>query len=217
MDADLPGPDMALVESAIREKADRIPVNPESGLFDPYPQRMADGLIEVCANTTGTQPTAPTQFTVHADLEALTSDPRNSGVTEIQGGPVIANETARRLSCDALVECTVYDHARILGIGRRSRLIPAWLRRQLWFRDGDADSLGAGPGGSCMRITFNIGLMGDPPTWRIWSFSADITTDSFMSTSGPSKWIRTAGTPTENPMGRSTRRPSQGSIPDSEK
>lgn len=67
-----------------------------------------------------------------------------------------------------------------------------------------------------MPITFNIGPMGDPPTWRIWSFSADITTDSFMSTSGPSKWIRTADTPTESPMGRSTHHPSKGSIPDSE-
>ena len=52
LDADLPGPDLALVESAIREKADEIPVNPESGLFDPYPQRMADGLVEL-ATTTG--------------------------------------------------------------------------------------------------------------------------------------------------------------------
>jgi len=39
--ADLPGPDLALVESELRARADRIPPNPESGLFDPYPQRMA--------------------------------------------------------------------------------------------------------------------------------------------------------------------------------
>ena len=50
MDEDLPGPDMALVVSAIREKAYRIPVNPESGLSDPYPQRMADGLIELASS-----------------------------------------------------------------------------------------------------------------------------------------------------------------------
>ena len=47
--ADLPGAEMALVESAIRERADEIPANPESGIFDPYPQRMADGLVELCA------------------------------------------------------------------------------------------------------------------------------------------------------------------------
>lgn len=37
---------------------------------------------------------------------------------------------------DAVAECVVTDHRRVLGIGHRSRLIPAWLRRQLWFRDG---------------------------------------------------------------------------------
>ncbi len=136
LNADLPGIEMSLVESAIREKADRMPINPESGIFDPYPQRMADGLIELATTSGDESSSGPTQITIHADLEALVSDPETTGVAEIQGGPVIANETARRLSCDSIVECTVYDHAKTLGIGRRSRLIPAWLRRQLWFRDG---------------------------------------------------------------------------------
>jgi hypothetical protein len=136
LNADLPGAEMSLVETAIREKADRIPPNPESGIFDPYPQRMADGLVELCSTTGDEKGSAPTQITVHADLEALTSDPETTGVAEMEGGPVIANETARRLSCDPIVECVVYDHTKVLGIGRRSRLIPAWLRHQLWHRDG---------------------------------------------------------------------------------
>ena len=136
INADLPGADMALVESEIRARADRMPPNPESGMFDPYPARMADGLVVLCSTTGDQGSSAPTQVVVHADLEALTSDPETTGVAEIQGGPVIANETARRLSCDPIVECTVYDHAKTLGIGRRSRLIPPWLRRQLWHRDG---------------------------------------------------------------------------------
>ena len=136
INAELPGEDMALVESEIRARADRMPPNPESGMFDPYPARMADGLVELCSTTSHEGSSAPTQVVVHADLEALTSDPETTGVAEIQGGPMIANETARRLSCDPIVECTVYDHAKALGIGRRSRLIPAWLRRQLWHRDG---------------------------------------------------------------------------------
>jgi hypothetical protein len=136
MITELPGAEMSLVESEIRARADRIPPNPESGMFDPYPQRMADGLVELATTTGDESSSGSTQLTVHADLEALTSDPETTGVAEIQGGPVIANETARRLSCDPIVECTVYDHAKVLGIGRRSRLIPAWLRRQLWYRDG---------------------------------------------------------------------------------
>lgn len=37
MDVDLPGAELHLVESAIRARADRIPENPESRMFDPYP------------------------------------------------------------------------------------------------------------------------------------------------------------------------------------
>ncbi|HJQ91530.1 MAG TPA: DUF222 domain-containing protein, partial [Acidimicrobiia bacterium] len=136
LNADLPGMEMSLVESAIRERADRIPPNPESGLFDPYPQRMADGLVKLCSTTGDENDSAPTEIVVHADLDALTSDPETTGVAEIEGGPVLANETARRLSCDPILQCAVYDHRKVLGIGRRSRLIPAWLRHQLWHRDG---------------------------------------------------------------------------------
>ncbi|HJQ90525.1 MAG TPA: HNH endonuclease signature motif containing protein [Acidimicrobiia bacterium] len=32
----------------------------------------------------------------------------------------------------------------MLGIGRRSRLVPAWLRRQLWHRDGGCQFPGCG-------------------------------------------------------------------------
>ncbi|HYJ23773.1 MAG TPA: DUF222 domain-containing protein [Acidimicrobiia bacterium] len=143
MNADLPGVEMSLVESAIRERADRMPPNPDSGIFDPYPQRMADGLVELSTTTGDEHASGPTQIVVHADLDALIES-SETGVAEVQGGPVIANETARRLSCDPLVECAVYDHTKVLGIGRRSRLIPAWLRHQLWHRDGGCQFPGCG-------------------------------------------------------------------------
>ena len=133
--AHLPGSDLHIVESAIRARADRVPPNPETSMFDPYPARMADGLVEL-ATTSGDGSSGPVPVTVHADLEALTETSVTGGVAEFEAGPVIANETARRLACDALVECTVYDHARTLGVGRRTRLIPGWLRRLLWHRDG---------------------------------------------------------------------------------
>jgi hypothetical protein len=135
MKVDLPGAEMCLVEEKIRERADRIPVNPGSGMFDPYPQRMADGLVQLATTSGDESSTVPTQVTVFADLDALTAATETTGVAELQAGPVIANETARRLTCDAMVECVITDHARTLGIGRRSRIVPAWLRRQLWFRD----------------------------------------------------------------------------------
>jgi len=123
------------VESAIRARADRFGPNPETGMFDPYPVRLADGLVELCA-TSGDESSPSVQVTVHADLEALTSTTETTGVAELQAGPVIANATARRLSCDAIIETAVYDDCRVLGVGRLTRTIPGWLRRQLWHRDG---------------------------------------------------------------------------------
>jgi hypothetical protein len=141
--ARLPGAELHLVESAIRARADEIPPNPETGLFDPYPVRLADGLVEVCA-TTGDESSPSVQVTVHADLEALTTNTETIGVSELQAGPVIANETARRLGCDAIVETAVYDDCGVLGVGRRTRTIPGWLRRQLWHRDGGCRFPGCG-------------------------------------------------------------------------
>jgi len=139
----LPGAEGHLLESAIRERADAMPPNPETGLFDPYPARLADGLVELAA-TSGDASPGPVQITVHADLDALTENTETTGVAELEAGPVIANETARRLACDSIVECAVYDHARTLGVGRRTRLIPGWLRRQLWHRDGGCRFPGCG-------------------------------------------------------------------------
>jgi hypothetical protein len=144
----LPAGEGRLLYSAVKERADRMPVNPESGRFDPYPARMADGLVELAATVTGTsgEESGPlAQLVVHADLEALTVDTQTVGVAEIEAGGVLASETARRLACDSIVERAVYDDGRrLLGIGRRSRIIPRWLRRQLWHRDGGCRFPGCG-------------------------------------------------------------------------
>ena len=134
MTAELPNAELEIVESAIRERADRMPVNPETGAFDPYPQRMADGLVELCA-TTGDEMSAPPQITVTADLEALTTETK--GVVELSSGNLIPNETARRLCCDAVVETIISDGSRIIGVGRNSRTVPGWLRRLVYHRDNN--------------------------------------------------------------------------------
>lgn len=95
-DGTLPGAEGKLLETAVRERADRIPVNPETGMFDPYPCRLADGLVELSATSGGGNHAVPAQVTVFADLEALTEDTSTFGVAELMASPPIANETARR-------------------------------------------------------------------------------------------------------------------------
>ncbi len=132
--AHLPNVDLEIVETAIRDKADKIPVNPETGVFDAYSQRMADGLVEVCATTGDQTITTPAQVTVHADLDALVRE--DGGVTELGSGALIPNETARRLSCDCVVESVVTDGSVVIGVGRNRRTVPGWLRRLVIHRDG---------------------------------------------------------------------------------
>ncbi len=129
----LPGPEGKVFQEAVEGAADQIPENPETGTFDPYPQRLADGLVHMVGTTSTGPATAPTPVTVFADLDALTTDVR--GVAELGGGVLIPNETARMLCCDAVVETVISNENVTVGIGRRNRAIPAWLRRLVVYRD----------------------------------------------------------------------------------
>ena len=74
------------------------------------------------------------QIVVHVDSETLKDS--TPGRCEIDGGPSIAAETARRLSCDASRVTIVEDEAgQPLNVGRKTRSIPPSLRRALQSRD----------------------------------------------------------------------------------
>ena len=56
---------------------------------------------------------------------------------ELDGGPGIPAETARRISCDASCVRIVRDAlSQVVDVGRKTRVIPRWMRRQLHARDG---------------------------------------------------------------------------------
>ncbi len=74
------------------------------------------------------------QIVVHVDVEALRED--GAGRCELEDGPSLAAETARRLSCDASI-VTMVENAQgePLSVGRKTRSIPPALRRALKTRD----------------------------------------------------------------------------------
>ncbi len=192
----LPGVEGKILEDAVRSRADRIPPNPETGSLDDYPTRLADGLVELAATTTSDESGRSTPMvllTVNADLEVLT-ETIGGGVAELEAGPVISNQTARLLACDAIVETAVYDDCRILGVGRKTRSVPGWLRRQLWVRDGGCRFPGCGRVGWVHAHHKQHGPTGDPPTCAISSCCADTTTGSSTNTTGGSKTTH-GGTP----------------------
>jgi hypothetical protein len=141
MAGELTGMDAQLVEDRLVEGAKKTPKNPETETYDDWNKRMADALVEVCATEGGNAPVPV--LTVHADLAALT-EPEGDGVSELGMGPVVANETAPMLACDADVEIALSQDHRVVGVGRKQRKVPGWLRRQVEARDHHCQFPGCG-------------------------------------------------------------------------
>jgi hypothetical protein len=74
------------------------------------------------------------QIVIHVDGETLKHD--HAGRCELEHGPSIAGETARRLACDAsLISIVENEKGEPLNVGRRTRTIPPAIRRALNSRD----------------------------------------------------------------------------------
>ncbi len=110
-----------------------------SGRIIPYSARRADALARIAesflAHDVLESPGADRQqIVVHVAAETLRH--RRAGCCEIEHGPSIPADTARRFSCDASVVTLMEDEdGEPLNVGRKTRLISAPLRRLLTARD----------------------------------------------------------------------------------
>ena len=73
------------------------------------------------------------QVVVHVDSPALEED--GDGGAELDDGPAVATETARRLSCDSSVVRIDESDGSPLDVGRRTRAVPPAIQRALQRRD----------------------------------------------------------------------------------
>ena len=73
------------------------------------------------------------RLVVHVDAAALCADDR--GRSELEDGPLISPETARRLGCDADVMAQIERDGLPVSVGRSRRSVPPALRRLLEARD----------------------------------------------------------------------------------
>ena len=150
LEGSLPADHGSLVAKALDRMADRVPdIVEDTGEPGPLESResletrRADALVAMASSTIADDhdPDRAT-VVVHAELAALVAD--HVGC-EIEGGPVIHPETARRLSCDARLQVVLNDAAgNAVGVGRMSRTAPAWLLRQLRYRDRGCSFPGCG-------------------------------------------------------------------------
>ena len=78
------------------------------------------------------------QVVVNADIESLrqtVGDTPDSRRCQIDPGPAIATDTARRICCDASYVQLLSDGGEPLAIGRKSPVVPNAIRRAVLFRD----------------------------------------------------------------------------------
>lgn len=94
-------------------------------------QQRAEALMAVVRG----EAQQPAELVVHVDAESL-ADEQLKGQCELEAGPVLAPETARRLGCDASVVRIIERDGKPLSVGRRRRTVPPALRRALRSRDG---------------------------------------------------------------------------------
>ena len=105
------------------------------GCLTCIPSGWQNGLVELCATTGDTTSSRP-QVSAYVDLDALLSENDDPGAHELGSGSLIPNDTARRLSCDCVLETVVTDGSVVIGVGRNSRTILGWLTRLVHHRDG---------------------------------------------------------------------------------
>jgi hypothetical protein len=120
----------ALAEPAGRDDADdRTPA-----------QRRADALVDICRDfldhgDTPVHGGEKPHVSVVVDLAILRYE--IEGRSEYGDGTVVDAETVRRIACDAAVSgMLVSGEGELLDVGRRTRTVPAALRRALVLRDG---------------------------------------------------------------------------------
>jgi Domain of unknown function (DUF222)/HNH endonuclease len=98
----------------------------------------ADALLLMAETTLAAGPAARSgadnhQVVVHVD--AATLDGADDGAAQLEDGPALHPETARRLACDASVVRILERDGRPLSVGRKTRSVPPSLRRALQSRD----------------------------------------------------------------------------------
>ncbi|MGH2733993.1 MAG: DUF222 domain-containing protein, partial [Actinomycetota bacterium] len=122
----------AVVQKALERLTEKMPKTPE-GLYEPLRIRAADALVELASTRIAENSDGDRALVVvHVDAETLAGA---EGAAVIEGGGATSPETARRLACDASVQVIPYQDGQPLGVGRRSRIPSAPLRRQVARRD----------------------------------------------------------------------------------
>jgi hypothetical protein len=152
LSAELPAAQGAVVARCLERLADQMPVMPGEEEDYYLDARRADALVALCSARIAADP-HPDRATVviHARLESPVAESHPSQLEgelrhcEIEGGPAIHPQVARRLLCTARVQVVLEDASgQPVRLGRIRRDPPEWMIRQLKYRDVECRFPGCG-------------------------------------------------------------------------
>ncbi len=133
----LAGCDGKLVEKVLTDWADTFGAHPD-GHRDTRRQRMADALTAICADNNDTEggDGPGTLVTVHVDASQAGPSRGEAGVW-VEAGPRVGVQTLEEILCTGIAEVIAHtEDGTAMTYGRRSRVVPAALRRAVLHRDG---------------------------------------------------------------------------------
>jgi hypothetical protein len=107
----------------------RLPVEDGALLIRAWRRRAT-----TCMSADGDEPPSPYQIVVHVERDDVVDD-LSDGCCEVEDGPALPAETARRLACDSSVVMITEHDGRPLSVGRKTRTVPPALRRALRSRN----------------------------------------------------------------------------------
>ncbi len=139
----MPDAEGAALATAIMRRANQYGPDPITGRFESFEARCADALAQIASEALSADPD-PDRATVvvHTNLETLLT---GDGSATLDAGVAVSQQTLWRLTCDARLQLALTDpDGTVVGVGRTTRTIPAWLRRLVLARDGGCQFPGCG-------------------------------------------------------------------------
>jgi hypothetical protein len=146
LNARLPAEEGAVVLAALEAAGDRVRAaaladvdeNDSAESFSEPSTERADALVLVAqtALASDSKPVSSRdqhEIVVHVDAATLAHD--EDGACNVEAGPALHPETARRLACDSSVIRVLERDGRPLSVGRKTRSVPPALARALRSRD----------------------------------------------------------------------------------
>jgi hypothetical protein len=143
LEVELAAADGAVVARALERLAEHIPVMPGEEDEHRAEARRADALVALASSRIADdQDPDRATVVVHARVGGYGAD---EGASEVEDGPVIHPETAKRLMCSGRLQGILEDErGEVLRVGRLRREPPPWMMRQLKHRDRECRFPGCG-------------------------------------------------------------------------